>query len=103
MRLLRLVVLLFFSVAMDFAAPLAPAPAGAFDGMEEEVHVTRARRVDRLASSLHRSPRPRVASVENARRAWRPQSTPQARRTAGRDVRKLPSSIVDSSSAPEDH
>ena len=102
MRLFRLVFLLFFSVAMDFATPLVPAQAEAFDGMEEEVHVTRARRADRLASSPHRSPTPRVASVENARRAWRPRS-PQTRRTPGRNVRKLPSAIVDSSSAPEDH
>jgi hypothetical protein len=103
MTLLRLVFLLFFSFALDVATPSVSGPIEAFDGLEEEIHLTRARKAGRPASAQERSPDQRGASVQAVRRAARAPSAPQIRRTSGGSVRKVPPAIADSSTVPEDH
>ena len=103
MTLLRLVFLLFFSFAVDVATPTVSGPVEVFDGLEEEVHLTRARRAGRPTAAQERSPDQRRASVQVVRRVWRAPSAPHVRRTSGGPVRKAPPSVADSSAAPEDH
>jgi hypothetical protein len=103
MKLLRMVLLLFCSVAMDVATPLAPHAVEALDGMEEEVSLARTRRVERPASSRDRPAGPRGDSVETVRRAWRPTPAAWSHLATGTRIRKLPPAFADASAAPEDH
>jgi hypothetical protein len=101
MPILRWVFVLFLSVAMDTAPPLAPSAAEAFESMEEEVQPGRHRRGLRRTATTDVVPATHEA---RARLIRRPQAGPAPAAPtapAGR-VRKLPPSTSDSASAPED-
>jgi hypothetical protein len=102
MRVLRWLLVLFLSVAMDAAPPLVPSVIEAYEGMEEEVQPGRHRRGLRRAATPDGA---RATQETPARMIRRPPSgnpAPTAPTASAGRVRKLPPSTSDSASAPED-
>jgi len=103
MSSVRFLLILLLTIAFDLSTPLPPQHgAEASEELEESLHAQRGRRPFR---HVRDTVAPAVAQEQRARDVSRARLTPAPARPTVRTVliRKLPPSVAEPSSAPEDH
>lgn len=103
MALVRLLVILLLSVGLD-AVPLVAESMEVYEETEEALHRAR-RRVDlrRVRQAALVPVRPAVGAQARAHHAMAARHARRPAAAAAERPRKVPATVADSSSAPEDH
>lgn len=103
MTMFRLLTVLALTLALDALAPLAPEVTEDFAGSQELIRVSPARQTFRLVWDVSVPPRVGPAQAASVPALKRSTWQPAGRTVTHRFVRKMPSSLPDSPSAPEAH
>jgi hypothetical protein len=100
---LRFFLILLLSVALDFSSPVMPEGMEGLEEFEEASHRARARRSVRLAREHAGPPVRQPVPHVQTRPAPAVRVAPLRRPVSDIGLRKVPVTIADSTSTPEDH